>query len=510
MPTPKPRRPPPLFDWDAQTDLPDNVDQSIGLLTFTPETANTAAARLLAHALRFPSRENESLRVVATTKETDYEQQTAYQFIGAQLINMVQLLTEALPGEAFNLEIVADENGDWVLTLTYPETLQGEDGASVEMRVSGGFIQWRQDDNDPTWTNLIALSALQGPQGEQGEPGEQGAPGAGGVHGEVPASITPDTETAQQAECNLAYGLGEYLQKQFHNALTLLEQWATAGKIVSERAADIADSVPIMGGPIAAVINACSVSAELAEELMEWSNTADWLEWIQCELFCDLRGTGPSFTEEELSNALGEMTVAAAALPPQGPLLIEIGPAFALFLLALNTTEVFRRAAFYANEEQFCEECSCWDDSWCEDFDLTASDGGWAVWSSRGVSGSRDSSGWHTALTGNGAGQVSIIRTFDESTITDVVVSFTIDTGDAGSTGATTHDVNIIDSWPPEYQTPVNKNAGNYSIEWHDAEGQDCSMIGLTCWSSYQYGSSSSSGRITHVQICGRGTNPFE
>jgi len=52
----------------------------------------------------------------------------------------------------------------------------GDDGASVELRVSGGFIQWRQDDNNPTWANLIAVADL---VGAPGEPGQDGLDGIG-------------------------------------------------------------------------------------------------------------------------------------------------------------------------------------------------------------------------------------------------------------------------------------------------------------------------------------------
>ena len=42
------------------------------------------------------------------------------------------------------------------------------DGKSVELRVSGDFIQWRLAGTENGWTNLIALSALTGPQGPIG------------------------------------------------------------------------------------------------------------------------------------------------------------------------------------------------------------------------------------------------------------------------------------------------------------------------------------------------------
>lgn len=42
--------------------------------------------------------------------------------------------------------------------------------AYIEMRVSGGYIQWR-DDPAGAWTNLIAIEDLKGEQGDPGPPG---------------------------------------------------------------------------------------------------------------------------------------------------------------------------------------------------------------------------------------------------------------------------------------------------------------------------------------------------
>jgi len=46
----------------------------------------------------------------------------------------------------------------------------GGGSAFIEMRVSGGFIQWR-DDPAGAWTNLIAIADLQGEPGPPGPPG---------------------------------------------------------------------------------------------------------------------------------------------------------------------------------------------------------------------------------------------------------------------------------------------------------------------------------------------------
>jgi hypothetical protein len=54
------------------------------------------------------------------------------------------------------------------------DSLKGEQGDEVEMRVTGTHIQWKLVPS-PTWIDLIALSALTGPAGPTGPAGAAGA-----------------------------------------------------------------------------------------------------------------------------------------------------------------------------------------------------------------------------------------------------------------------------------------------------------------------------------------------
>lgn len=101
-----------------------------------------------------------------------------------------------------------------------PPGADGADGASVEMRLHEGYIQWRQDDDDPTWTNLVPLIDITGPigpTGETGATGPQGLPGEPGLDGPPgPAGPTgptgpggneyppPPTSAEPDALCNAA------------------------------------------------------------------------------------------------------------------------------------------------------------------------------------------------------------------------------------------------------------------------------------------------------------------
>lgn len=91
-------------------------------------------------------------------------------------------------------------DGSEALTITIP-TVSGEDGREIELRVSGGYIQWRYVGSS-TWYNLIATSTLTGPQGPQGPQGETGPQGPQGIQGETgpqgpegPAGYTPQRGT---------------------------------------------------------------------------------------------------------------------------------------------------------------------------------------------------------------------------------------------------------------------------------------------------------------------------
>lgn len=85
----------------------------------------------------------------------------------------------------------------------------GSGGGTIEMRVSGGYIQYSND--GVTWENLIAVSELKGEAGPQGIPGADGAqgpkgdPGPQGIPGEKGEAGPqgPRGETGPQGERGL-------------------------------------------------------------------------------------------------------------------------------------------------------------------------------------------------------------------------------------------------------------------------------------------------------------------
>ncbi|MCK7488526.1 MAG: hypothetical protein MZU97_25810 [Bacillus subtilis] len=69
---------------------------------------------------------------------------------------------------AVQSEVFVGTYEEWLETVRGPQGLPGDNGKSVEMQVSGGFIQWRQE-GDADWTNLIALLTLTGEPGLDGD-----------------------------------------------------------------------------------------------------------------------------------------------------------------------------------------------------------------------------------------------------------------------------------------------------------------------------------------------------
>ena len=103
-----------------------------------------------------------------------------FEAIQAQIGDLSQLTTEAKENLVAAINEAARTGG-------------GSGGGTIDMRVSGGYIQYSND--GVTWENLIAVSELKGeagpqglkgdtgPQGPQGIPGEKGADGAAGKDG---------------------------------------------------------------------------------------------------------------------------------------------------------------------------------------------------------------------------------------------------------------------------------------------------------------------------------------
>ena len=95
-----------------------------------------------------------------------------------------------------NLNDLSTEAKNNLVAAINEATQTGSGGASIAMRVDGGYIQYSTD-NGKTWVNLIAeadlkgdtgpqgIQGVQGPQGERGPAGADGAAGPQGLKGDT-------------------------------------------------------------------------------------------------------------------------------------------------------------------------------------------------------------------------------------------------------------------------------------------------------------------------------------
>lgn len=231
----------------------------------------------------------------------------------------------------------------------------GADGASPEMRVSGGYIQWRQDDDDPTWANLVSIESL------TGAPGECASDCLIPPQPTVPAGVDRDARA-----CAIATGLGAWLHGAFDDSLDIIVAGVAAGKIVSGIVSDLIDAIPVLGAVVDAITNFAENTVAAVAEEIKAANGDYFREMIQCQLYCIMVNDTDDFTEAYLSAVKGELQAWGTALPPQTPLLVLIGQSFALWLNTVPDAELLRRANVYKDDTGNCELCPQCEDATVE------------------------------------------------------------------------------------------------------------------------------------------------
>jgi len=380
-----------------------------------------------------------------------------------------------------------------------PDGPPGEDGASVEMRVFDGWIQWRQDDDDPTWQNLVALSTLKGDDGEPGLPGVPGAPGPQGEQG-IPGppgdcSICIDDpgdpeECSDEAACGIAVGLTDHIHEWYEFTLTEWDFVANVAQVMLSVLGAFGGSLLVAG--LTAVVE---LIQQFGTNTIRVENTPQIWEIVRCRLYCRIRGNC-SITADTLS-------AWAADVEPLG----DVGPkVIAAQIRSLALADARRRAYVYAKSPtavcELCDQCS--EDEWCYEFDFTMLDGGWtapsvsspntgqvSVW----VSGQGWVGYYHVPL-GDDVNNV-IDRAMTECTITSISVTST-GTGDCDPYGC---EIRIsTDGGQLSSISPIA--AGQSTVGWTGETTATSLRI-------MRYESGTSPSTISRVVLRGTGTNPF-
>lgn len=352
-----------------------------------------------------------------------------------------------------------------------------------------------------------------GPQGEQGPPGEDGDPGTASHTG----AFETITEWDDVKACNIAEGLADWLREYFVNSLLILKQAAQATAAVGSWIDLLVSGVPIIGGVIDAITDFADIGATIAQELLDYANTSDWRDWIKCDLYCRLLKVNGDLTEEKMSEIIEAHHDAAAALPPQGPLLTVIGQPYSLYLYAVRREEIYRRANFYQTTTAFsCEDCP--DCGWSVFFDFTLSDCGWSPYDPplpdpRGPLGTWQSGvGWKPVCSTSPGGTTSngvsgLERAWTAATITGYEIEYSATYGFI-SDGQPAHSVyklldgyELIEQWTDFGADRVRS--------WEGEESMEGMNIGLNA-SRNNTGNCSGDITLTGIRLYGTGDVPPE
>ena len=248
--------------------------------------------------------------------------------------------------------------------------LDGEDGASPEMRVFEGYIQWRQDDDSPTWGNLIAIEDLRGLPGLDGEDGLPGLDGADGADGvcvcpDTPPDVQKDLLDFEKQACAMAKGLAKWLIDKNVASIHVIKAAATFGKALADQATDLLDAIPIFGALVNNIIDFAASMATKGDydDIIGQISAPEFEDWLTCKLYCQLKQSeGTTVTVSSLCGMLSSVADAAAVLPPALPLITFYGQAFALWLTSVSCEQAYKRMLLFRDERSddcllLCLEC---------------------------------------------------------------------------------------------------------------------------------------------------------
>jgi hypothetical protein len=171
----------------------------------------------------------------------------------------------------------------------------GADGASVELRKTATAIQWRQDDDTPTWTDLVLLSEITGAQGAPGVQGPQGAPGQDGEPCDCDDLEETPGQDGDEKRCNVASFLADEilpdLAQQVLNSVDLSTDVLSLGALlVSIGSAFFTGGATVAFG--AAIVAAASQLAGIDTATVNAELTNAWWSEVKCKLYCAMPDNG--------------------------------------------------------------------------------------------------------------------------------------------------------------------------------------------------------------------------
>lgn len=569
--------------WDVQSDIP--PDSFVGVIEVTQGAKRAAGGNLIREAHRYPDRLSKTnlSRPLSTLNE---DTQTALAWLGAQIVGLMPLAftTETAPSPTDEYQLIVTREGTtYNFRLEYPETsigqdgasvelrtvgnmlqwrqdddnptwedlfdlsaLQGEpgadgangadgapgatgatgapgaDGASVELRISGDFIQWRQSDDSPTWTNIIALDDLKGEQGEQGVTGLDGPQGAKGDKGDKgdpgdcecgEAPERPPEEEGDGWRCGVAINVANYLQKlwfdAYENSGGLLAGVEGGTVTLTSIAAVFFPAIAVPVAILNAVIGVFAAIVALDQVDVE-AFDADALERYRCMLYCILPDDG-NLTQAILNDWAdlieGDTLNPAAATVAQ---LVRSAPFDAFQWIAYAASEVNPEAC----------DCGCEEDDgvWCYRFEFAGNEQGFSRVTAGGYNhGTNGAGGWaatdgiNTVTNPDGAHRlVNIQRSFAGIPVTEISIDVSFTGGTYDNTGLSALFIGVNGAINNYIRTRADMTNGDTT---HTLTAS-YTLNNLELWlrpsrdisSPYAY---SGAGTIKSLTLKGTGVNPF-
>lgn len=391
------------------------------------------------------------------------------------------------------------------------------DGASVELRIANGCIEWRQDDDSPTWQCLIELSELEGatgPQGVQGVPGPAGPQGAPGVCpdcDEPPAPDPIDPPVGVDPVCYAAASAEEVIKATY---LEFDRITNTQTSPIGIAAALIAFVAAMILFPPAITVIVPIVSAWLLLNITADATlyTPAISEASRCILFCNASINAGVVTFDFAAVRQAAVDKGAADCWPTIVFILDVIGADGLNLAATTN-------AAPADVECDCPDCD--DGVWCYEFNFASGEQGWvggdisnpyasAVatysggtgWTTKDVSGPGSNGGT------NARRHVSIKRSFTSATVTSVEVQYTYTAGTFNPVNGWTR-IYMLDN-TGQFAGTINTAVPASPFSWSGSRTMNMVEINISSSARLNSGISYSGAcTISKVIMRGEGENPF-
>jgi hypothetical protein len=296
---------------------------------------------------------------------------------------------------SFTAELI---EGEWWITLTLPESIDGVDGTDgreIELQKSTTHIQWRYV-GDVDWIDLVALADLkgeqgeqgiqgiqgiqgvagddgeQGPQGEKGDTGDTGPAGSGGSGDSHPPVNEPSTNITGHI-CATTNYISDFLWARVSDYLTQAEANQANLDFAIDTVQAIVGLIPVLGSSVSWVADAVQGMFDLNLPNVEADFNSTFKETVSCKLYCLMKAANTvNYTPEVHTDFMNYLHT----LPGGTFFHAAMGPIVEYVARADGYNTLFNRGAVGvlkapdATCEALCTDCAD-TETFCYLFDFT-------------------------------------------------------------------------------------------------------------------------------------------